>query len=277
MRLDGFAGCRDGLRLLISLLEKYWPDLHPQMNEGDPENRVGTFVWLNEKLSMQLKLIPITAPQSNDLQPYSFADWEMAGYLEQLPERNQNATRASDTEAPVNLTHFHASVMQTTTQSYLKLFDEMNATGEACLSLDALLEEKMGSQSPGLQRFIETLSGIQSLVADILHARPEEPGLASTERGTQRAAVAAEGHEAGSEIWSAQPIRSRAEAYWRLSEAAEYLLRTEPHSPTPYLVQRAVEWGSMSLFDLFQQIIRNEGEMQEINKLLRLTNKEGGG
>ena len=47
-------------------------------------------------------------------------------------------------------------------------------------------------------------------------------------------------------------------------EAAEYLLRTEPHSPTPYLVKRAVEWGSMSLFEVFQQIIRNEGEMQEI-------------
>ena len=87
----------------------------------------------------------------------------------------------------------------------------------------------------------------------------------------------AKGPEPGSEIWGAQPIRSRAEAYWRLSEAAAYLLRTEPHSPTPYLVQRAVEWGSMNLFDLFQQIIRNEGEMQEINRLLRLTNKEGGG
>ena len=274
MRLDGFAGCRDGLRLLISLLEKYWPDLHPQMKEGDPENRVGTFVWLNEKLSMQLKLILITAPQSSDLHPYSFADWEMAGHLEQLPERNQNAARASDTDAPVNLTHFHASVMQTTTQSYLKLFDEMNATGEACLSLDALLEEKMEGQSPGLQRFIETLSGIQSLVADILHARPAEPELSNTEQERHLAAAI---HEPGSEIWSTHPIRSRAEAYWRLSEAAEYLLRTEPHSPTPYLVQRAVEWGSMSLFDLFQQIIRNEGEMQEINKLLRLTNKDGGG
>ena len=69
-------------------------------------------------------------------------------------------------------------------------------------------------------------------------------------------------------------IRSRAEAYWRLSEAADYLLRTEPHSPTPYLVKRAVAWGSMSLFELFQQIIRNEGEMQEINRLLRLANKD---
>jgi type VI secretion system protein ImpA len=169
---------------------------------------------------------------------------------------------------------FQGSVMMTTTQSYLKLFDDLNGTSEACLALDALLEEKLGRQSPGLQRFRETLSGIQHLVADILHARPAEPGLSNPAQGTQ---PAAEGHGTGSEIWSTQPIRSRAEAYWRLSEAAEYLLRTEPHSPTPYLVQRAVEWGSMNLFDLFQQIIRNEGEMDEINRLLRLTNKEEGG
>jgi type VI secretion system protein ImpA len=275
LRLHGFAGCRDGLQLLIELIEKYWPVLHPQLNEDDSEHRVGTFVWINEKLSTQLKLIPITAPQSNDLLPYSFADWEMACYLEQLAERNQNAPPVPDTGNQINLTRFQTSAMLTTTQSYLKLFADLNGTAEACLALDDLLEEKLGRQSPGLQRFKEMLGDIQHLVADILHARPEEPELSGAERETQLAA--AKGHESGSEIWSANPIRSRAEAYWRLSEAAEYLLRTEPHSPTPYLVQRAVEWGSMSLFDLFQQIIRNEGEMQEINRLLRLTNKEEGG
>ncbi|HET9714536.1 MAG TPA: hypothetical protein VFP64_21785, partial [Pyrinomonadaceae bacterium] len=62
-------------------------------------------------------------------------------------------------------------------------------------------------------------------------------------------------------------------AYRRLSEAADYLLRTEPHSPTPYLVKRAVEWGNMSLPELFQQIVRNEGELNEIDRLLRLTGK----
>jgi hypothetical protein len=34
--------------------------------------------------------------------------------------------------------------------------------------------------------------------------------------------------------------------------------------------------GSMNLFDLLQQSIRNEGEMEEINRLLRLSIKEGG-
>jgi len=57
----------------------------------------------------------------------------------------------------------------------------------------------------------------------------------------------------------------------------DYSSRLHHNRPTPYLVQRAVEWGSMNLFDLLQQIIRNEGEMEEINRLLRLSNKEGGG
>ncbi|HKC62688.1 MAG TPA: type VI secretion system protein TssA [Pyrinomonadaceae bacterium] len=276
LRQRGFAGCRDGLRLLTELVERYWPVLHPQLNEGDPEERVGTFVWINEKLSLQLKLIPITAPQANDLLPYSLADWEMACHLEQLAERNKDAPQASDTSGPVNLTRFQASAMMTTTQSYLKLYEDVNETAEACLALDSLLEEKFGRLSPGLQRFKETLGSIQHLVAEILQARPEAPELYDTVSETQHAA-AAEDHQPGSELWSAHPIRSRAEAYWRLSEAADYLLRTEPHSPTPYLVRRAVEWGSMSLFELLQQVIRNEGEMQEINRLLRLTNNEEGG
>lgn len=276
LRLRGFSGCREGLQLLTQLLEQYWPVLHPQLNEGDAEARIGTFVWINEKLSMQLKLIPLTAPQSGDLPAYSLADWEMACHLEQLAERNPNALPSTDAGNQVSLTRFQSSAMMTATQSYLKLFDDLNGAAGACEALDALLEEKLGNQSPGLQRFKETLGDVQRLVADILHARPEASEHTSPEQQAQP--DAAEGHDgAGSEIWSAQPIRSRAEAYWRLSEAADYLLRTEPHSPTPYLVQRAVEWGSMNLFELLQQIIRNEGEMQEINRLLRLTNREGGG
>jgi type VI secretion system protein ImpA len=277
LRLRGFAGARDGLRLLIELCEKYWPVLHPQPTRDEPENRIGTFEWINEKLSLQLKLIPVTAPQSGDLLAYSFADWEMACHQEQLAQRNPNAPPAPDAPGQVSLTRFQASAMLTSTQSYLQLFDDLNATAGACLALDELLEEKFGTESPGLQRFRETLGSIQGLVANILHARPEEAELPPDADEAAQHVASAEHGAAGSEIWSAHPIRSRAEAYWRLSEAAEYLLRTEPHSPTPYLVRRAVEWGSMNLFDLLQQIVRNEGEMQEINRLLRLTNREEGG
>jgi len=72
-----------------------------------------------------------------------------------------------------------------------------------------------------------------------------------------------------------RPIRSRAEAYRRLSEAADYLLRTEPHSPTPYLVKRAVSWGGMTLTELLQEIVRDNTDLLEIYALLGVV-KEGG-
>jgi type VI secretion system protein ImpA len=84
----------------------------------------------------------------------------------------------------------------------------------------------------------------------------------------------AETLDSGMELWSSGPIRSRADAYRRLSEVADYLLRTEPHSPTPYLVRRAVEWGNMSLPELLTQIVRNQGELDEIDKLLGLTGQK---
>jgi type VI secretion system ImpA family protein len=277
MHLYGFAGCRAGLQLLTDLMEMYWEHLHPQLNEGDPEDRVGTFVWINEKLSVQLKLIPLTAPQStNDLLPYSFADWKSACRLEESAERNPKALSAAESNGQATLARFKASAMFTPTPFYVELSDELGGSRDACRALDELLEEKFGEHSPGLQRFKETLAPIQHLVNDILQTRPDNPSLAAPEEETQSVA-AAETHDAAAEIWTTQPIRSRTEAYWRLTEAAEYLLRTEPHSPTPYLVKRAVEWGSMSLFEVFQQIIRNEGEMQEINRLLKLTHKEEGG
>ena len=275
LRLDGFAGGRSGLQFMTELLEGYWEHLHPQLSEGDPEERTGTFVWINEKLSMQLKLIPITEPQANDLLPYSFADWESATRLDQLAQRDPEALSDAEVGGQVTLTRFQASAMLTPTSFYVALFDQLTDAADACQALDELLEEKFGKHSPGLQRFKDTLSAIRHLVSDMLHVRPEDPALMATDETQARAAQVE--HELRPEIWSTQPIRSRAEAYWRLTEAADYLLRTEPHSPTPYLIKRAVEWGSMSLFEVFQQIIRNEGEMQELNRLLRLTNKDEGG
>jgi type VI secretion system protein ImpA len=67
------------------------------------------------------------------------------------------------------------------------------------------------------------------------------------------------------------PIRSRAEAYMRLEEVAEYLARTEPHSPTPYLIKRAISWGGMRLEDLLPELVRNRGELDEIYDLLRIS------
>ena len=64
------------------------------------------------------------------------------------------------------------------------------------------------------------------------------------------------------------PINNREDAYRMLEAVADYLQRTEPHSPTPYLVKRAVSWGRMSLADLMQEIVREEGDIARYFSLL---------
>lgn len=267
LHLHGFVGVKEGLRLLSGLCESYWDELYPEMEGDNVESRIAPIIWINEKLSLKLKQIPVTLPQSTDAPIYCYADWESACHLDNLVKKRPDVMPAAN--GKVTPATFHASVSLTPGTFYVSLAVDIKEAVEACLTLNQVLDEKCGKSAPSLHLFRETLETIQNLVADILRARhdtfsPEE--FQETPAGAEIAE--------GSEVWSNHPIRSRAEAYWRLSEAADYLLRTEPHSPTPYLVKRAVAWGSMSLLELFQQIIRNESEMQEINRLLRLAGKE---
>jgi type VI secretion system protein ImpA len=63
---------------------------------------------------------------------------------------------------------------------------------------------------------------------------------------------------------------SRDEAYATLEAIADYLSRIEPHSPTPYLLRRAVNWGRMPLPELMAEIVREEGDLNRLGQILGL-------
>jgi type VI secretion system protein ImpA len=64
--------------------------------------------------------------------------------------------------------------------------------------------------------------------------------------------------------------RTRAEAYAQLEEIAAFLHQNDPHSPTPYLIWRAVSWGNLHFDELLPELVRDQGELSAIIKLLRL-------
>ena len=68
-------------------------------------------------------------------------------------------------------------------------------------------------------------------------------------------------------------IRSRAEAYLQLEGIANFLERIETHSPTPYLIRRAVRWGRMPLPELMQEVMREEGDLNSLFKVMGLKMK----
>lgn len=59
-------------------------------------------------------------------------------------------------------------------------------------------------------------------------------------------------------ISSSATFANREEAYQMLRQVASYLQRTEPHSPVPYLLERAWVWGHTPLPELLQELISGD-------------------
>ena len=67
-------------------------------------------------------------------------------------------------------------------------------------------------------------------------------------------------------VWS-----SREQAYKTLEQLAEYLATIEPHSPTPYLIRRAVKWGQLPLAELIQEVLNEEGDLNGMLAMMGLS------
>jgi type VI secretion system protein ImpA len=68
--------------------------------------------------------------------------------------------------------------------------------------------------------------------------------------------------------------RSREDAYRQLASIAEYLARYEPHSPVPYLIQRALEWGCKPLPILLRELMSSDADGQRLWTFLGLLRSE---
>jgi type VI secretion system protein ImpA len=123
----------------------------------------------------------------------------------------------------------------------------------------------------------EAIAKCKSRVATILTRRGVRVGAAEN-NGDDAAAgengqEGAEGH--GSNGASTGPIRSREDALARLREVADFFRRTEPHSPVPYLIQRAINWSRMTFDQLLSELVKDENSRHEINSTLGIR-AEGG-
>ena len=226
---------------------------------------------MNEKLYLTLKLLSITQPESVDAVPYTWADWEYANYLENQALKDSKARDEAESRGKVTRAKFLGSVMFTSKDFYRAQSESIGSSIEITRELEHLLDERCGKQAPSLKQFRDTLEDIHKVVNDFLLEKQEEdenhePSVA--EGGPQGSARTQESGEESGKRAGTGAIRSRREAYRMLSEAADYLLMHEPHSPTPYLVKRAVSWGNMTLNELLQELVSEEHDLRQIYKLL---------
>ena len=275
--LYGFEGVKFGLELMFRLSQDFWEEIFP-FDDKDIETRVVPFDWIDEKLYAKLKLISIYENETDKKVEYNYIDWELAS-------RNENGLRmgaSTDQEKDDSDFHTHASYLDDCKRPDHGFFHEKQTFLEDSLInlnvLEQFLDEKCGKNSPSLRHFRDSLQSILRLVENIIKHRGEEKSLTVLSQNKIKGLNMEDcpeekiGSSSRQVVMGAGPenISSREDAYRVLQEVTQYLEAIEPHSPTPYLLRRAVAWGGVSFAQLLDELVRDPSDVRIIYEFLGL-------
>src|ERR1039458_2422458 len=137
IKLHGFPGLRDGLRITRELMVRYWDKgLYPAIEDG-PEDRAGPFEWLSNKLVDAITAIPITV-RSDGGADYSFIDQQDALRVGsevkcQTPDGEIDAKKKKDydqaiADGHVSMEVFELAVKETKRADYEALNSDFEQT-----------------------------------------------------------------------------------------------------------------------------------------------------
>jgi len=269
LQLDGPSGGVSGLKLCAELCQRFWSSIYPLLDGEDPGFRLAPLEWLDQKLPVKLKLLPLSAvpqaPGDAAQRQYCYADWERAlrpgGNTPadspsdrregaSLPTQAQIAQAVERTPAPA-LAELagQLSELLTAAEDLGKTVDTiLNDSTGTLLQVRKLLEQMLGFLRPWSEQASQAAAAVEA-VADSGQAAAPPPSEPVSKRG-------------------AVSIKSRADAYKLLEQVAEYLLRTEPHSPVGYLLKRAGRWGELPLTQLLVELVPEERNLANIYGLL---------
>lgn len=287
----GIAGFARGLTLLRELVTQHWDGVHPRMDPpqdgGDCEARLAVFEWLDSAMARTLRVFVCLFPLAQRKpQQVSLADWErlIAGELSGA----SSGSAAGGDGPPVTRDEILANVAQYQPQVVQLRATQVREARASLLGLVAALDAHLGGESPTLRKMTAVLDALERVLAQVLAALPERAAGGDQDLGDAAPSAQAgeglqelpvdphEAHEAAQHPSTPQPPvvvgawRHRDEAYRTLEALAEYLATVEPHSPTPYLIRRAVNWGRLPLPELMAEIMREEGDLNRMVQLLGL-------
>jgi type VI secretion system protein ImpA len=64
-------------------------------------------------------------------------------------------------------------------------------------------------------------------------------------------------------------LMTRDKAIEQLERIAHFFRQTEPTSPVPYLIERAVRWSKMSISEWLEELLKDKASMEKINNILK--------
>lgn len=268
----GFAGLRDGMRLICALVTEFWDHLHPAIDEDDLGPRVAPLEWLTADdsgslLPNTIRGVPLARPKGEENGVISWNFWKST-YPPPKGESEDESTYANrKAEAERRKELFDNSLDGASKDELQSRHEDLQEALAAIAEFDELVDDRFGDLAPGTTAVRKACDDCGALLRTRL---PTEPG--SQPDGPEGYAEHADVHNGNA--GAAGPIRNRQEAFRRLEEIATFLRQTDPHSPVSYLVFRAVKWAKLPFDDLLEELVKEPDARSRICDLLGIRQDE---
>jgi type VI secretion system protein ImpA len=158
IKTDGFHGLDTGLQVLSGLLEAFWDHLYPEIEDDDLDYRIGPLEFLNDKLWLAVKQVPLTDPAAGG-GGYSWIKWQEATRSAPMKRPRQRESSVSKTLRRRN---------RSTKAFYTKPSTARSRDACRVYPFDNLLDEKFGSEAPRTADFKEALEDCQRFISKTL-------------------------------------------------------------------------------------------------------------
>lgn len=264
LKRESFGGFGDGLALCKSLIENFWDNLYPELEDGDGELRSMPLAWMASRLDDAVRHAPL-----NNAGHSWYRHKESRGVPTEEQAKSDNDKKKSRDklikEGKLAPEDFEKSFHDTPKAFYAKSGKDLDSALEASKALEALCDEKFGGYSPGFGKLRTALEEVRRLVHQLLDKKRETdpdpveeaaPALAEVREQAESGAAAAPEIPNGvpapvvaaglmvSVHTSSEPA-DRKEAVASVAAAAAVLRRRDPLSPAPYLMLRGLRWGEL--------------------------------
>lgn len=264
-RLHGYAGLRDGFRLLHALVERHWDGLHPAPDEDGLATRLRPITGLNGEgaegtLIRPIRKIPLIRGQQGD-----YALWQIiqAGEVAALDDDRRQQRLAAGAQDLDTVTA--AAQAMDATEVSATLADIVGAQ-DAFLQLCHGLDQLCGAASPPTSNIRNVLEAARDALFLALGDRGQSlrqaigapPGAAAAVPPVPRSRPDGPGPEAPSTEAPAGGVRDREDALRLIEQAAAWFRRMEPQAPISYTLQEAVRRARLPLPDLIDELIRDD-------------------
>jgi len=261
--IDGLKGLADGMALLKATTEKFWDDLHPQLDpddDNDPTERVNILVALCDFSTFLLPLQKVPLVESKALGRFNLRDIQLANGSVSLSEKEQESEMELPQMAAIDgaFQECDSGTVLATATAARNIQDDLN-------QIEAFVTNKVGTNNAASFTELRVLlKDINSIIAD----QVERLGMDDVDN-VEMESAATEGSDEQSS--SKKPVKtsgpaginSNQDVIKALNLISEYYNKNEPSSPIPMMLERVTRLVGKSFFEVLQDIAPNGVEQVE--------------